>query len=344
MAKTKVLIIDDDKDIIETTGALLEYEGFDVSSAETVDAGIAMISEIAPDIVVLDIMFPEKKTKGFDAAAQIKSLHPDLPILAFTAINREYAFDFAKEDIQAEEFVNKPVETKRLVGTKLPAFPGPDAPPEELVAYRKALGFSEAPTPEEVGRFRRIAGVPETPQGYLNGISRSDVVLAGYDEEAETSFLTAMHSAGTPPPMVHAALKWYWDYLGDQYRAMDREEAATNQELRRDWGPDFAANLGTAKRAVTAYGGQQLLDLFDAKGIGAHPFIAKAFAAIGRDLMEHGAMPATGIAHMTPEEAQERAKSLQADLLKVPTNSDRAKELINQIIAVTKIAEGGRGR
>jgi CheY-like chemotaxis protein len=115
MADTKVLIIDDDRDIIETTGALLEYEGFKVFSADTVEEGIAKIGEVSPNIILLDIMFPEKKTRGFDAAAEIKGKYPDLPILAFTAINREYAFDFAKEDIQAEEFVNKPVETEKLV-------------------------------------------------------------------------------------------------------------------------------------------------------------------------------------------------------------------------------------
>ena len=115
MAKTVVLIIDDDQDIIETTGALLEYEGFAVHSAEKVEDGISMIDEIAPDIILLDIMFPEKKTRGFDAAHEIKTKHPDLPIIAFSAINREYAFDFAKEDISADEFVNKPVETERLV-------------------------------------------------------------------------------------------------------------------------------------------------------------------------------------------------------------------------------------
>ena len=115
MDKTKVLIIDDDSDIVETTGSLLDFEGFEVRSAETVEEGVADIETFAPDIVLLDIMFPEKKTRGFEAAAEIKEKYPNLPILAFTAINREYAFDFAKEDIQAEEFINKPVETDNLV-------------------------------------------------------------------------------------------------------------------------------------------------------------------------------------------------------------------------------------
>ena len=115
MDKSKVLIIDDDLDILETTGSLLKYEGFEVHSAETVERGIEMIKEVSPDIILLDIMFPEKKTRGFDAAIEIKSKYPDLPVFAFTAINREYAFDFSKDEIKAEEFINKPVETDKLV-------------------------------------------------------------------------------------------------------------------------------------------------------------------------------------------------------------------------------------
>ena len=115
MAEKKILIIDDDEDILETTGALLEHEGFKILKANTVEKGITMISEINPHLILLDIMFPEKKTKGFDAAKEIKEKYPQMPIIAFTAINREYAFDFTKEDIKADAFVNKPVDTDKLV-------------------------------------------------------------------------------------------------------------------------------------------------------------------------------------------------------------------------------------
>lgn len=115
MAKHKILIIDDDLDILESTGALLEYEGFEVHSADTVEAGLEMINEILPDLILLDVMFPEKKTRGFEAAVLIKETHPTLPVFAITAINREYAFDFSKDDIKVDEFINKPVKIERLV-------------------------------------------------------------------------------------------------------------------------------------------------------------------------------------------------------------------------------------
>ena len=112
---SKILIIDDDLDILETMGSLLEAEGFQIHSAETVEKGLEMIETVAPDLVLLDVMFPEKKTRGFEAAAQIKAGHPKLPLFVLTAINREYAFDFNKEDVPAEEFLNKPVKIDRLV-------------------------------------------------------------------------------------------------------------------------------------------------------------------------------------------------------------------------------------
>jgi DNA-binding NtrC family response regulator len=112
---SKILIIDDDLDIQETMGALLEAEGFQIRSAETVEKGLAMIGSEVPDLVLLDVMFPEKKTRGFEAAVEIKAKHPKLPLFVLTAINREYAFDFSKDDVPAEEFLNKPVKIDRLV-------------------------------------------------------------------------------------------------------------------------------------------------------------------------------------------------------------------------------------
>lgn len=113
--KKKILIIDDDLDILETVGSLLEYEGFQILSADSVEKGIRIIGESAPDLILLDIMFPEKKTRGFEAAGEIKEKYPSIPVFVLTAINREYAFGFTKEDVKAEEFLNKPIKTDRLV-------------------------------------------------------------------------------------------------------------------------------------------------------------------------------------------------------------------------------------
>ncbi len=111
----KILIIDDDSDILETTGSILAYEGFEIHTADSVERGLELTEKVSPDIILLDIMFPESKTRGFEAARELKARHPKLPIIVLTAINREYAFDFTEQDIKADEFLNKPVRTKKLV-------------------------------------------------------------------------------------------------------------------------------------------------------------------------------------------------------------------------------------
>jgi len=111
----KILIIDDDHDILETTGAILAHEGFEIHSADSVERGLELVDSLEPDIVLLDVMFPESRTRGFEAAAEIKSRRPALPIIVLSAINREYAFDFTKETIHADEFLNKPVRTQKLL-------------------------------------------------------------------------------------------------------------------------------------------------------------------------------------------------------------------------------------
>ena len=111
----KILIIDDDEDIADNIQALLSHEGFEVIIANHVEDGLEKIKNENPDLVLLDIMFPEGKTLGFEAAIDIKKLRANLPVFAFSAINRDYAFDFQKEDAHVEEFLVKPVDTKSLV-------------------------------------------------------------------------------------------------------------------------------------------------------------------------------------------------------------------------------------
>ncbi len=117
MTNNRILIIDDDLDILETAGALLEYEGFEIHSADTVERGIEMVEEVLPLVIILDVMFPEKKTLGFEAAETIKNKYPDIPVFLVTSINREYAFNFTRNDVKVEEFINKPVDYENL--TKL---------------------------------------------------------------------------------------------------------------------------------------------------------------------------------------------------------------------------------
>jgi two-component system OmpR family response regulator len=109
------VIIDDDLDMLEITGALLQDAGFEICTADTAEAGLELIAESSPDLVLLDLLFPEEPSVGFETAKMIKSRYPDLPLFVVTSINREYALDFSRAELHAEEIVIKPVQATRLI-------------------------------------------------------------------------------------------------------------------------------------------------------------------------------------------------------------------------------------
>ncbi len=109
----RILIIDDDLDILETVGPLLESQGFQISSADTVEKGLEAIPRDSPQVVLLDVLFPEDSLLGFKAARIIKRSFPGLPVFLFSSVHREYAF--SGETTEADEFLVKPVKIDRLV-------------------------------------------------------------------------------------------------------------------------------------------------------------------------------------------------------------------------------------
>jgi DNA-binding response OmpR family regulator len=111
----RVLIIDDDLDILETVGSLLADRGFEIFSADTVENGLEAIPRLSPHLVLLDVLFPEDSHLGFKTAGFIKKSYPRLPVFLLSAVNREYAFDLDGEKVEADEFLVKPVDIDRLV-------------------------------------------------------------------------------------------------------------------------------------------------------------------------------------------------------------------------------------
>jgi two-component system phosphate regulon response regulator PhoB len=112
---TKVLIIDDDQDILDSTGSILAREGFEIHCADSVERGMELIEIVAPDVVLLDVVFPESTSGGFEAARDIKARFPRLPVIVFSALNRDYTLAFTREQIDADVFLSKPVRADKLM-------------------------------------------------------------------------------------------------------------------------------------------------------------------------------------------------------------------------------------
>lgn len=110
-----VVIIDPDHESSRATAGILESAGFRTLAADSLEAGMAMIADSEPDIVLLEAAFPEGKCRGLAAAGEIRKSRPNLPLIVLTSLNRDYAFGLTADDVDADELVNKPVKAERLV-------------------------------------------------------------------------------------------------------------------------------------------------------------------------------------------------------------------------------------
>ena len=80
---TRVCVIDDDDLIRDHITALLAPNGFEVMTAASAKAGLAMIAEHDPDVVLVDIIMPDKD--GVEVIAEIRRRWPDLRVVAMSA-------------------------------------------------------------------------------------------------------------------------------------------------------------------------------------------------------------------------------------------------------------------
>ena len=118
----KILIIDDDPDFNYVMQTVLEAHGFEVATATTPEEGLSKVLNIAPDLVVLDVMMPTGY-EGFDVAREIREEHDltELPIVILTNVHnvRKVPYRFAPDQdyLPVDVFLDKPVEPDALVAT-----------------------------------------------------------------------------------------------------------------------------------------------------------------------------------------------------------------------------------
>jgi DNA-binding response OmpR family regulator len=110
----KILIVDDEPNIIISLEFLMKKEGFEVAVAVDGDEALAKVASFGPDLMLLDVMMPKKS--GFEVCEALRAdpANAGLQIVMLTAKGRdtEVAKGLA---IGADAYVTKPFSTKELV-------------------------------------------------------------------------------------------------------------------------------------------------------------------------------------------------------------------------------------
>ena len=110
----KILLVDDEKDILEFLKYNLEKEGYNVLTANNGKKALEIAKRVLPDLIVLDVMMPEMD--GISTCIEIKK-YPKLNealILFLTARSEEYS-ELAGFDAGADDYVTKPIKPKLLI-------------------------------------------------------------------------------------------------------------------------------------------------------------------------------------------------------------------------------------
>jgi len=116
-----VLIVDDDEGFADAAAIALKSHGYEVEVEPDIHAATARMTSRRPDLLILDVMFPEDSGAGFSLA---RAVHQDeklkgMPVLMLTAINQRFPLGFSSRDIDDDwlpvgEFLEKPVDLEVL--------------------------------------------------------------------------------------------------------------------------------------------------------------------------------------------------------------------------------------
>jgi len=128
VAQAKIMVVDDDPDVVEILRLVLETAGYQVASANSAPQGLDKVKEFCPNLVLLDVMMPDG-TEGFQFVWKLRNEFPpelaDTPIIVLSAIHETTKLRFypdqsdgtyrSGEFLPVQGFIDKPAEPEMLL-------------------------------------------------------------------------------------------------------------------------------------------------------------------------------------------------------------------------------------
>jgi len=115
----RILIADDDPDILELVQTMLSSEGYELVLAQGQDEAEEALMAARPDLAIFDLMM-ERKDSGFVLCHEAKRLYPEMPVILLTAVTAATGLNFDLADPEARSWtkadlmLDKPVRAERL--------------------------------------------------------------------------------------------------------------------------------------------------------------------------------------------------------------------------------------
>lgn len=122
MTKRKVLVVDDDVQLVDTVRTLLESVGYQVHHAYQAEKGMELAREVQPDLILLDVMFAGPP--GPDGIEISRRLHQDpsvreIPVIILTGVRKvlDFPFQLGPDEtwMPVKAFLEKPIKPQKLL-------------------------------------------------------------------------------------------------------------------------------------------------------------------------------------------------------------------------------------
>lgn len=110
----KILIVDDEADIIEILQFVLEAQGYECVTAMDGETGLNLAREINPDLIILDVMMPRINGYKISRLLKFDAKYKNIPILMVTARSQEED-KLIGEETGADEYITKPFDLDEVV-------------------------------------------------------------------------------------------------------------------------------------------------------------------------------------------------------------------------------------
>ena len=211
---TKILIVDDEPDIIEILKYNLNNEGYNVKSANNGKKAVEKAKKFIPDIILLDVMMPEMD--GIEACVELKKISTlsNTRIIFLSARGEDFT-QIAAFDAGADDYVTKPVKPKILI--------------KKISSISKRIN-------NNLSNFLDLGDIKIDKESYLISINKEDVSLPR--KEFELLYLMA-----TKPGKVFSRDEIMAKVWGTQVIVGDRTIDVHIRKLREKIGDKYIKTI-----------------------------------------------------------------------------------------------------
>lgn len=194
----KILVVDDEKPILDIIKFNLTKEGYDVYTAEDGQEALDKVEEVLPDLIILDLMLP--KVDGLEVAREVRKKY-EMPIIMVTAKDTELDKVLGLE-MGADDYVTKPFSNRELIARV------------KVNLRRQATVVASAQSEEKEKSSDIVIGnLTIHPEAYV--VSKNDENIELTHREFELLYYLAKHIGQVMTREHLLQTVWGYDYFGD---------------------------------------------------------------------------------------------------------------------------------